>query len=129
MIKKLRQLSDVLPDILVGIVLYGILCEVIGLFLVEDKWFYSVGLITGILCACFMAVHMAWSLNMALDLGEDGAVKKSTVHNILRYGIVAAVLFLLLFSKAGNPIVAFLGITGLKVAAYIQPFTHKFFRR
>lgn len=129
MIKKLKQLSEVLPDILVGIIIYGVLCEIVGLILVEDKLFYSVGLIAGLICACFMAVHMAWSLNGALDLGEDGAVKKMQVHNILRYVIVVAVLFVLLFSKAGNPIVAFLGIMGLKVAAYIQPFTHKIFRR
>ena len=32
-------------------------------------------------------------------------------------------------SGIGNPVVAFLGIMGLKVAAYLQPFTHKLFRR
>jgi hypothetical protein len=91
--------------------------------------FYSVGLLAGIACALFMATHMAWSLGQALDLAEGDAVKKMQVHNILRYMIVVVVFFALLYSKLGNPLSAFLGVMGLKVAAYLQPFTHKFFRR
>ena len=125
----LNGLSDVLPDLLIGILLYGVVCEAVGLIFVKDRLFYSIDLLTGILCAMGMAVHMAWSLNMALDLGESGAVKKMQLHNLLRYGIVVVVIFALWLSGIGNPIVAFLGIMGLKVAAYLQPFTHKLFRR
>ena len=125
----LNGLSDVLPDLLIGILLYGVVCEAVGLIFVKDRLFYSIGLLIGILCAMGMAVHMAWSLNMALDLGESGAVKKMQLHNLLRYGIVVVVIFALWLSGLGNPVVAFLGIMGLKVAAYLQPFTHKLFRR
>ena len=125
----LNGLSDVLPDLLIGILLYGVVCEAVGLIFVKDRLFYSIGILIGILCAMGMAVHMAWSLNMALDLGESGAVKKMQLHNLLRYGIVVVVIFALWLSGIGNPVVAFLGIMGLKVAAYLQPFTHKLFRR
>ena len=125
----LNGLSDVLPDLLIGILLYGVVCEAVGLIFVKDRLFYSIGLLIGILCAMGMAVHMAWSLNMALDLGESGAVKKMQLHNLLRYGIVVVVIFALWLSGIGHPVVAFLGIMGLKVAAYLQPFTHKLFRR
>lgn len=125
----LNGLSDVLPDLLIGILLYGVVCEAVGLIFVKDRLFYSIGLLIGILCAMGMAVHMAWSLNMALDLGESGAVKKMQLHNLLRYGIVVVVIFALWLSGIGNPVVAFLGIMSLKVAAYLQPFTHKLFRR
>lgn len=127
--KKLAQLSDVLPGLWVGILLYGVLCEIVGLIFVSDRVFYSVGLLVGIMCALFMATHMAWSLNQALDLSEGDAVKKMQVHNILRYVVVVIVFFALLYTKLGNPLSAFLGVMGLKVAAYLQPFTHKFFRR
>ncbi len=127
--KKLTQLSDVLPDLWVGILLYGVLCEIVGLIFVEDKMFYSVGLVVGVICALFMATHMAWSLRGALDLGEEGAVKKMQFHNILRYAIIVVIFFLLLFTNLGNPLSAFLGVMGLKVAAYLQPITHKIFRR
>ena len=125
----LNGLTDVLPDLLIGILLYGVVCEAVGLIFVKDRLFYSIGLLIGILCAMGMAVHMAWSLNMALDLGESGAVKKMQLHNLLRVGIVVVVIFALWLSGIGNPVVAFLGIMGLKVAAYLQPFTHKLFRR
>ena len=127
--KKLTQLSDVLPDLWAGIVLYGVLCEIVGLIFVKNRLFYSIGLAAGIVCALFMATHMAWSLSQALDMAEGDAVKKMQVHNILRYLIVVLVFFLLLFTGLGNPLSAFLGVMGLKVAAYVQPFTHKFFRR
>ncbi len=127
--KKLTQLSDVLPDLWAGILLYGVLCEIVGLIFVKDRLFYSIGLIAGIVCALFMATHMAWSLNQAMDMAEGDAVKKMQVHNIFRYLIVVIVFFLLLFTKLGNPLAAFLGVMGLKVAAYLQPVTHKFFRR
>ncbi len=127
--KKLTQLSDVLPDLWAGILLYGVLCEIVGLIFVKDRLFYSIGLAAGIVCALFMATHMAWSLNQALDMSEGDAVKKMQVHNILRYIVVVIVFFILLYSRLGNPLSAFLGVMGLKVAAYVQPFTHKFFRR
>lgn len=127
--KKLTQLSDVLPQLWAGILVYGVLCETVGLIFVKERLFYSIGLIAGIACALFMATHMAWSLNRALDMSEGDAVKKMQVHNILRYIVVVIVFFLLLFTKLGNPLAAFLGVMGLKVAAYLQPITHKFFRR
>ena len=127
--KKLTQLSEVLPHLWAGIILYGVLCEVVGLIFVEERLFYSIGLIAGVACALFMATHMAWSLKGALDMSEGDAVKKMQMHNILRYVIVVVVFFLLLYTKLGNPLAAFLGVMGLKVAAYLQPFTHKFFRR
>lgn len=125
----LIRISDILPDLLIGILIYGALCEGIGLLFVSDRLSYSIGLLTGIVCALFMAVHMAWSLDRALDFGEEGAVRKMQGYNLLRYGIVVVAFFCLYLTDAGNPIVAFLGVMGLKVAAYIQPFTHKLFRR
>ena len=47
----LNGLSDVLPDLLIGILLYGVVCEAVGLIFVKDRLFYSIGLLTGILCA------------------------------------------------------------------------------
>lgn len=129
MIKKLRQLSEVLPTLLFCILIYGVLCELIGVWFVERRVFYSIGLFAGVLCAMLMAIHMAWSLNIALDLGEEGCVKKMQTHNLLRYGVVVLIFGILLVTGLGNPLSAFLGVMGLKVAAYAVPFTHKIFRR
>lgn len=129
MIKKLDAISEVLFDLLVGIVIFGVLAELIGVYFVKEKMFYSIGLFIGVVIALFMAVHMAVTLNTAMDLGEAGAVKHMQKQNLIRYGVILILFGLLLIIKIGNPLSAFLGIMGLKVAAYIQPITHKIFRR
>lgn len=127
--KKLTQLSDVLPQLWAGVLAYGVICEIAGLIFVKQRLSYSIGLWAGIFCALFMATHMAWSLGCALDMEENDAVKKIQMHNLLRYGVVVIVFFFLLYTELGNPLAAFLGVMGLKVAAYLQPVTHKIFRR
>lgn len=114
---------------LAGILFFGIVCEITGVFFVEDKWFYSTGLLVGVLIAMAMAVHMAWSLQTAMDLGETGVVKQMQKNNLLRYAGVLTAFGILIITGLGNPLSAFLGVMGLKVAAYLEPVTHKIFRR
>ena len=48
-----------------------------------------------------------------------------TVANMIRYAVVVIVFLIVLMTKVLNPLITFLGIMSLKVAAYLQPFTHK----
>ena len=64
------------------------------------------------------------TLNRALDLGR-GAQKAVTTANMVRYAVVVIVFLIVLLSGTLNPLITFLGIMSLKVAAYLQPFTHK----
>jgi hypothetical protein len=68
------------------------------------------------------------SLDRGLDLG-DGAGQYLSKANIIRYVIVAVAYIGLAMLDFGSPIAAFFGILMLKVAAYIQPFTHKIFKK
>lgn len=61
MINRIKKINTALPGLLFGILLVGILCQAVGIFLVEDKADYSVGLWIGVLTAIFMAFHMAVS--------------------------------------------------------------------
>ena len=58
----LKRLNDALPGLIAGILLYGVLVEVIGVWFAEDKLRYTTGLLIGIALACGMAVHMAMVL-------------------------------------------------------------------
>lgn len=127
--KKLRKINDSLPDLIVGILIFGFLLEVIPVWFVEDKTGYSIGVLAGVLTACVAAIHMAWSLNQSFDCGEEGAVRHMQKSSALRYGIQLMVLGVLILTGWGNPISAFFGMYGLKVSAYLAPFTHKLFRR
>ena len=64
-----------LTELLAGIVLSGIVFEVIGLIFVKDKLSHFIGMLIGIFIALAMATHMAFSLNDALDWDEENAKK------------------------------------------------------
>lgn len=118
---RLRKINTALPGLLVGIILFGILCQVLVFFVVEDKTGYSIGLWVGVLTAIFMAFHMAVTLNTAVERDVKGAQAAATRQNIIRYLIVVIILGILMLTKVGNPLAAFAGVMGLKVSAYLQP--------
>ena len=123
----LRRLNDALPGLILGILVYGIAVELIGVWFVEDKLRYTTGLLIGIALASGMAVNMAIVLQDAVDIyGESGAERRIIAKSLLRYMVVVVVFFVMLKWRLGNPIVAFIGVMGLKVSAYLQPFAHKF---
>ncbi len=118
---RLKKINTALPGLLFGIILFGILCQVIGFFLVADKTGYSIGLWVGVLTAIFMAFHMAITLNSAVERDVKGAQAAATRQNIIRYLVVIIILGILMLTRIGNPLAAFAGIMGLKISAYIQP--------
>lgn len=127
--KRLKDINNSLPALLLGILVFGFFAEIIPIWFVEDKLGYSVGLLAGVICALFAAWHMAWTLDRTLgDVGKS-AEKSAQIGGVLRYGICLLVLMILVFTGIGNPIAAVLGMFGLKVSAYLAPFTNKLFRR
>lgn len=124
MIEKIKKISETLKELLVGILFYGILVEIIGVCLMKDRVYFSIGLWYGIFLALAAAVHMWWGLNIGLDLG-DGAGKYMLSQNMIRYGVIVVAFAALCIVDFGNPLAAFAGIMGLKAGAYLQPFTHK----
>lgn len=125
MIKKISSINSALPGLLLGIVLFGAVSQLVGIFLVTEKANYSIGLWIGVLTAIFMAFHMAFSLNSAVDRDVKGAQAAATRQNIIRYLIVVLILGILMMTNIGNPIAAFVGIMGLKISAYLQPIFQK----
>lgn len=125
MIEKMDSLKRTMLELLIGIAAYGILFEGVGILLVKDKGSYSVGLLCGTVIAVILMLHMAYSLNDALDWEEKYAKAKVRSAAVLRYFGVAAVMILLAYFRIGNILSCFLGIMTLKAAAYTQPFVHK----
>lgn len=82
----LKRLNDALPGLILGILVYGVLVELIGVWFVSDKIRYTTGLAIGIALACGMAVNMAVVLQDAVDIyGESRAQSKIVAKSILRY--------------------------------------------
>ena len=115
-------------ELWVGSALFSVLAFLVGIWFVENRIAYALGLLVGMITSMYLARHMARSIEKMLEqakLGADiGAGMR--VSSLLRYGIVVLVLIAAVtVSEWVNPISVFIGIIGLKVAAYLQPFTHK----
>ena len=122
----LRRINDALPGLVLGIVIYGIVVELVGVWFVEDKLRYSTGLLIGITVAIGLAINIAVVIRDAVEIyGADGARNRLIVKSVLRYLVVVVVFFVMMKFNLGNLGTAFIGVLGLKVSAYLQPFTHK----
>ena len=121
--------SDTLIELLCGILVYGVIGQLVILCFLHDKIWLSIGWWIGVLCAVLSAYHMWWGLDRALDLGEKDAVKLITSYNLLRYAAIVIIMGIVMLTEIGNPLAAVFGVFGLKAGAYMQPFIHKRKRR
>lgn len=121
----IRNMNSVLKELLIAIIALGVLIQIIGVFFVSDQVGFAIGLWIGILGSCLSAIHMQWAIETGLDLGE-GAKAHVTKHSVIRYGVILIIFFALAFFVKYAVVPCFLGLMTLKVAAYLQPFTHKF---
>ena len=125
-IKRLKSVNSVLPRLWLGILLYGLLAELIGVWFVPDKVKYTLGLWIGIGISIYMSFHMAISIRSATDFTTEKQAKAITVfHAVLRYAVVAAVFFLTVYFHIGYILAILLGAMSLKVSAYLQPTLNK----
>lgn len=121
----LKRLNDALPGLVLGILVYGVVVELCGVWFVSDKLRYTTGLAIGIGLAVGMAINMAVVLQDAVEVyGESGAQKKIIAKSALRYIVVVIVFFVMMKWNLGNLFTAFIGVLGLKVSAYLQPVAH-----
>jgi len=123
--KKINDLNEVLFDLMVGIFLFAVICEVAFVWFSDDKLYFSLGIVIGFLVAEFSAWYMAYMLYKAMHMEEDKATNHVRLHTILRYVIIVIIILLLIYTDIANPLSAFLAVMGIKVAAYMQPTIHK----
>lgn len=120
--------KQTLIELLIGNVLYGIIGMVVILFF-PDRLYNELGFIWGILVSCGMTIHIYSSLRGSIVMGEFGALKQIRKSYIIRVaGILLAFAFMN-WLDFGNIITGVVGLFALKFSAYVQPITHKLFRK
>ncbi|MCI8490238.1 MAG: hypothetical protein HFJ04_08360 [Lachnospiraceae bacterium] len=119
----LRRLNKALPELVLAILIYGVFAQCIGIWMAEDKLLYSTGLWIGVILAIGMAIHMAVVIEDAVSIGSSQG--KLIAMSLIRYIVVVLVFLCIIYFHLGSPIAAFVGVMGLKIAAYMQPFLHK----
>ena len=122
----LKRINPSLPGLVAGIVIYGFLVQLTGVWFVEDKVGYSIGLWYGIAIGIGMAINLATVIYDAVTFdGEGNANKRVAAKSMLRYIVVAILFGILGYFEFGNLFTAFLGVMGLKFSAYAQPLLNK----
>ena len=121
-----RRLNQALPGLLLGILIWGVLVQLAGVWFVEDKLRYSTGLWIGIFTAMGMAYHIAKVIAEMVVYADAEKVKmRVTAQSLLRYVAVVAIFAIMMIFDLGNLYTAFVGVMGLKISAYLQPLLQK----
>lgn len=124
MIKALKRLNESLPALVGTMIFYSMIVEVVGVWFVKDQIRYTSGLLIGTGCGIWMAINIA---SVLWDTIETGANPKMVAAKAaLRYIVIAAIFVVMMVFNIGSLVPAFLGIFGLKISAYAQPFIHRF---
>ena len=122
----LKRINPSLPGLVAGIVIFGVLVQVTGVWFVEDKIGYSIGLWYGVAIGIGMAINLATVIYDAVTFdGEGNASKRVAAKSMLRYIVVAILFGILGYFNFGNLFTAFLGVMGLKFSAYAQPLLNE----
>lgn len=119
-----KKIDPTLFDLCLGIFLYGIVFQIVLLFFSRQSA-YSLGLWIGVVLAMAGAVHMWWSIDRGMDQAAKQAAKTVGTNNLIRYFVLVAVMFVLIYTDFANPIFMFCGYMGMKVSAYLNPWLHK----
>lgn len=121
--------ENTLLELLIGIILSGVVLQIVLAIILKDYLYNAIGLWSGIVVACFWAIHLKRSIEDSLDLGIEGAAKHARNAYMTRLLVTAVALGIVLYFRLGNPITLVIGVFLLKISAYLQPCMHKLFLR
>jgi len=123
-IERLKEVNRTLLEMYIGIVFWGMVCWLVGMFLAKDQGFFSRSLWFGICFALLNTRHLYRSLDRALSAGDMAGKMIGRSYSV-RYASVILVFGAIMATRVMDVLVVFLAYMGMKVAAFIQPFTHK----
>ena len=126
-LERLRERNRTVLEMQLGILFYGIVCQVIGAFMVENQMYYARSLWFGIIMANVSVLHMYRTLDAALGSGQTEKIIRRGY--MIRYVALIVIMFLVMWTEVMNPLIVFMAYMSLKVTAFIQPFTHKLCNR
>lgn len=121
----MNQVKETMTGFYIGIGIYAVIIEVVGIFFSEDILSYTLGLLFGVIIAAFLFGHMAKTLDHALDLQENDASKYVRLRSFLRLFVMMAALAVGLMTEQLSFLTVLLGLLGLKIGALFTPFILK----
>lgn len=120
------MINRALKELILGILICGILFQCALVWFFGDRLFFSIGLWIGVAIAVFMAWHINYSLDAALDLLDESSASKYMYRMYaIRMAVVLVVFFVAAYFQPGNMIGVLIGMFSLKFGAYLQPLLQK----
>ena len=119
----------VVKDMKKTMFLFGVLVQLVCLFIPGDRLKMSIGLWIGVIAGVAMLLHMWDSIMEALQMDEDSAKRYMQKSYAIRYSVVAVGFGVVLYFDIANVFTLLLGVMGLKISAYLQPIMHKLFQK
>lgn len=117
----MNQVKETLTGFYIGIGIYALMIEAIGIFFSEDLLAFTLGLLFGVIIAVFLTLHLAKTLDKALELPQEPAIKHMQKQSVLRLFIMLFVLAIGLMVERINFIALVLGLFGRKIGALMAP--------
>lgn len=118
----MNQVKETMTGFYVGLGIYAVIIEVVGIFFSEDILSYTLGLLFGVIVAVFLFGYMAKTLDHALDLQENDAGRYVRLRSFLRLAVMLAALTIGLVTEQLYFWTVLLGLLGLKIGALMAPF-------
>lgn len=123
-----QKVKRTIFEMLLGVGIYTVILEAAGLLLTRGpKAPVVLGTLLGAVLAAAMTMHMGNTLDISMDMGEEGAKRKIVVSYLIRWILAVVVFVVAYFSGFFNMLAVFFGLLGLKAGAYLQPLIHKVF--
>ncbi len=118
----MNQVKETLTGLLIGIGVYSVIVEIIGIIFSEDILSYTLGLLAGVVVAVILIIHMTRTLDDALDLPQDDATRYMRKKTVFRIVLMLAALLGAMLVPHVNFFTVLLGLLGMKVGALMAPF-------
>ena len=127
-IKIILKEDRTLHEMLLGIVAVNIILAVVAMFVPNRKQaLYAV--LIGTVTAAVYVIHMAVTMDDAMNLDEKSAVVQVRKQMAVRYLIVCVVAGTSLYFRIADPIFLVISVITIKAGAYLQPTIHKILKR
>ncbi len=108
------------------IIVYNILVQVLLLFVSDALLYQSLGLWIGAIVGIGMVLHMKRTAEDTLDIGVYGGKEYAKKKALIRMVTVVLVFGVAFYFQIGDVLTAFIGVMGLKVSVYLQPFINRY---
>lgn len=126
-----EESSSVLKELILGTLLFGVVAALLGVWWVDNKKMFLIGLTIGTAVSVWRAVHMQSTLERILDFEGKTAQAKMAMAYAVRMLAIIIVLALMVVMELGNTaiLMCFVGLFGLKAGAMLQPHIHKYMNK